>query len=650
MVGTLQEGTLYTASSILTSTNLRALVSGAVLSDVDQSNVDAAAVSFVQAASVAPATTEGSTWWNTTDKNLQVYDATGALWRVIGGVNGTFDVTEYGALGDDSTDNATAIDDARTALIANGGGILFFPAGVYQTSATLEMASDMWVLGSGRGSTTLKLSAAADVELLECPSGGALTDMKVSDLTLDGDQANQTTDVDTVLLAGDIDEFDMVDVTVVNNQTSGIQIAESSVTQESLRFTRVSILESQQKAVNIVEDSVNQKGPIVFKNCTVRRYGLDGTGNVQGIHANDWCTFEGCQFEEAGATNCRHLQIEGSNTGGGNHSIVSGCRFIEETLGPVYPLWLGAQHVTVTGCVFRADVATSTGGYGIYMTEGVADPSAHNAITGNTFNTAGPGIRLTSTAFYNTISGNTFQAQLTQPAIVVDGGENIITGNYVTHNDTVNNTNAFLENSTATGNAYSGNVIDGVGSTGAFTYGFRFAGTNAVVTGNTIKNITRQPFWITSSDAGEFVISGNVFEACGDSSSFEDPILLSNEPIITYHGNLKLGLDDGAGVGQQYLTQIAAGTTVYLQPWDGTALYTGTTNISNVWKPGAFAGEEIILIGAPAGGSRNLVNTGNITLDSASKTFNNDDVYKLVCTDATPGAQTWHQSTNRVSV
>ena len=55
---------------------------------------------------------------------------------------GIFDVTEYGAVGDDSTDDITAINAALAALRAAGRGILYFPqtaSSIYRVSAVIDV-------------------------------------------------------------------------------------------------------------------------------------------------------------------------------------------------------------------------------------------------------------------------------------------------------------------------------------------------------------------------------------------------------------------------------------------------------------------------------------------------------------------------------
>jgi hypothetical protein len=59
----------------------------------------------------------------------------------------SINVTDYGAVGDDSTDNTTAINNAIAAAIASKGK-LFFPSGIYRHSGTINVTSDLHIEGT----------------------------------------------------------------------------------------------------------------------------------------------------------------------------------------------------------------------------------------------------------------------------------------------------------------------------------------------------------------------------------------------------------------------------------------------------------------------------------------------------------------------
>ncbi len=67
-----------------------------------------------------------------------------------------FDVTFYGALGDDRSDDQTAITAAIAAATAAGGGTIFFPPGNFLHTDILQLGSNLTMMGSGPRKTVLK--------------------------------------------------------------------------------------------------------------------------------------------------------------------------------------------------------------------------------------------------------------------------------------------------------------------------------------------------------------------------------------------------------------------------------------------------------------------------------------------------------------
>jgi hypothetical protein len=76
--------------------------------------------------------------------------------------NNVFNVLAFGAVGDNSTDDATAINNAITAAQAvTGGGVVYFPAGKYRIASTITktLTAPIRIKGDGADTTTLRWSA-----------------------------------------------------------------------------------------------------------------------------------------------------------------------------------------------------------------------------------------------------------------------------------------------------------------------------------------------------------------------------------------------------------------------------------------------------------------------------------------------------------
>jgi hypothetical protein len=104
-------------------------------------------------------------------------------------------VADFGAAGNGSTDDTTAINNAITAAAAlgAGGGTVYFPPGTYSHSGTIVGKSNVRLLGASRYATIIKRSA----NVVSCSFYGADTDNRCSyasmeHLTWHGNDFNAT--------------------------------------------------------------------------------------------------------------------------------------------------------------------------------------------------------------------------------------------------------------------------------------------------------------------------------------------------------------------------------------------------------------------------------------------------------------------------
>ena len=105
---------------------------------------------------------------------------------------GLFNVKDYGALGDGLTNDTVALEAAKSAVSAAGGGIMFFPAGTYLIDYTssaptfgLYFNFGVQVCGVGPGKSVIKNSSAT-AAAVRC----AGDDVYVRDLTIDNNSSS----------------------------------------------------------------------------------------------------------------------------------------------------------------------------------------------------------------------------------------------------------------------------------------------------------------------------------------------------------------------------------------------------------------------------------------------------------------------------
>lgn len=113
-----------------------------------------------------------------------------------------YNVTFWGAKGDNSTDATTSINRASAQASLAGGGIVNYPTGIYVISTPLIIQSKVHWLGDGMASTKIFLKAASNCDMVQtkdlvadfaAETKDSEFDFSIIGMTFDGNEPNQTT-------------------------------------------------------------------------------------------------------------------------------------------------------------------------------------------------------------------------------------------------------------------------------------------------------------------------------------------------------------------------------------------------------------------------------------------------------------------------
>lgn len=112
--------------------------------------------------------------------------------------------TDYGAVGNNSTADHVALQNALTAANTAGGGIVYLPPGTYIVNKYLLIPSNVTLMGAGMGVTVIKSGGSAlrtaggvapdggGYSILQA-TGATRTNIAIQDLTVDGNESADRT-------------------------------------------------------------------------------------------------------------------------------------------------------------------------------------------------------------------------------------------------------------------------------------------------------------------------------------------------------------------------------------------------------------------------------------------------------------------------
>lgn len=161
----------------------------------------------------------------TTDWNVLVNNVSTTLQVALGSVSGIFynvKSSSYGAVGDGSTNDTSAIQAAITDADVHGGGVVYFPFGTYRITSHLSVPSDVQLLGGGPNVSVITIDHATDDALRFTLSGSDA--VIVRGLRVQAAQANSG----TLLVNNSGASLAVLDCSIGNSNVNGKCISNDS--------------------------------------------------------------------------------------------------------------------------------------------------------------------------------------------------------------------------------------------------------------------------------------------------------------------------------------------------------------------------------------------------------------------------------------
>lgn len=276
----------------------------------------------------------------------------------------TINIMDYGAVADGVTDDTAAFASALAAL--SNGGILDVPAGEYLVSSdgsvpSIDTCDDLWVRGEGKGVTKFKQADGSNQAVI---AANVVNNVRISDLTIDGNKANQT--LGHGIRVGEINGLLIENVEIKNTKGYGIGLQEETI--KNTYIHNVYIYDPGMDGIdykNTTNDNMNNK----LHNIYVYNPGIAGV-DIRGVVQASHIYVHGLGADTVGI----RYREWGSTTGeGGSLSSLSNF-YVESTAG-----------VTSNVGLYIAANWTATGNGTIIGTGlGVHLVGTHNKVTGVT--------------------------------------------------------------------------------------------------------------------------------------------------------------------------------------------------------------------------------------------------------------------------
>lgn len=269
-------------------------------------------------------------------------------------------VLDYGAVGDDATNNATAINAALTAVGATGGGTVLLPPGIFRHTTALNVPAGVSLRGSGPGTSILKGTGAANGLVVTGTSTAASV---LSDFGMDHSAA--ATGLTAISVTGTGARFTITNVNTFT--TNSYNLALSVTAAATGVFTGSRFIGGAGGGI-----SLNAAASCIFQGCTSNNISIDGLttdcrwlGHFDSGNVTTAATWSGSRLSFIGSA-IAAMTLSGTGTGqnAAPQIHVVGC-FAGSALGTVASMSITdntsgvGNHFTDLHLPYGSKVATS---------------------------------------------------------------------------------------------------------------------------------------------------------------------------------------------------------------------------------------------------------------------------------------------------
>lgn len=246
-----------------------------------------------------------------------------------------YNVKAYGAVGDNSTDDTTAIQSAITAAVA-AKGVVFFPAGTYKITTALQVTGDgVMLAGAGPAASVINVASAA-INGVVFSDGTVHYRNAIRDI---GFTSSVTKNAGSAIDLNYVQQFDCRNV-YIEKQFTGITIeqlcsivyidsvqirdtiastgigidckGDSTHTTGDIYLSKI-VMDNVVTAQPLAGIRLLHSGGMIVSQCEIIHCGINLFINPGSSQYVWWCTFSDCFFD---TSNVNSVKITTSNAAG----------------------------------------------------------------------------------------------------------------------------------------------------------------------------------------------------------------------------------------------------------------------------------------------------------------------------------------------